>query len=123
MNNVCISVFISYTDFPFENVAKVLVFRPQNNQIPGIPIFDKKFKGIVYSDKNTVYFFPPDLKCLSPNQLYPRRHNIEYSNLTTEFFTNPASAKKRTIKNLFGVFPNDTPFSCPALYHLYIERI
>ncbi len=123
MDNVCISILISYTDFAFENVAKVQVFRAQNNQIPGIPIFDKKVKGIVYSDKSTLSFFPPHLKSCSPNQRKPRRQNAMYSDLSTKLSTNPESAKKRTIKNLFWVLPRDTSFLRLVWYHLYIESI
>jgi hypothetical protein len=83
--------------------------------------FYKKVKGIVYSDKSTVSFLPPDLKSRSPNRLKPRQQNAVYSDLSTKFSTNPASTKKRTIKNLFWVLPTDTPFSCLAKYHLDID--
>ncbi|EGI99666.1 hypothetical protein SB521682_0469 [Shigella boydii 5216-82] len=33
---------------PFSRSLKLPAFRTQNNQILGIPIFDKKSKGIVY---------------------------------------------------------------------------
>ncbi|WP_277886445.1 hypothetical protein, partial [Escherichia coli] len=66
---------------------------------------------IVYSDKSTTCFIPPDLKSRSPNQVQPRRQNAVNSDLGTELFTNPTLTKKRTIKNLFWVLPNDTRFS------------
>lgn len=94
MGNLCISILISLTAFAFKNVAKVLAFSTKNNQIPGISIFDKKVKGIVYWDKSTVSFFPPDLKSRSPDQFQSRRPNAIYSDLSTEFFTNPELIKK-----------------------------
>lgn len=62
-------------------MAKVLAFSAKNNQKPGLPIFGKKSKGIVYSDKSTVSFFPPDLKFRSYEQVQPHRQNAVYSDL------------------------------------------
>lgn len=50
-----------------------LTFSTKNNRNPAHPFFDKKVKGIVYSDKSTVCFFPPDLKSRSPDQVQPCR--------------------------------------------------
>ncbi len=49
--------------FAFKNVSMVLAFRAQNNRKPDLLIFDKKVKGIVYSDKSTVSIFMYDKKC------------------------------------------------------------
>lgn len=91
------------------NAIKLPAFSTKINQIGGIPIFEKKVKGIVYSDKSMVSFFPPDLKSRSPNLIQPRQRNVMYSDLSTELFTNPVLTKKGTIKNLFWVVPCDTP--------------
>ncbi|MBN6372767.1 hypothetical protein JZM05_25415 [Escherichia coli] len=40
MDNLCISILISFTIFAFKNAAKVLAFSSQNNQIPALTIFD-----------------------------------------------------------------------------------
>ena len=101
MDNVCISIFICFTASVFKNVAKVLDFRAQNNLIPAHKFFDKKVKGIVYSDKNTGFFFPPELKSRSPDPLQPHRPNAVYLDLSTELSTHPALPKIWTIKNLF----------------------
>lgn len=76
------------------NAITLPAFSTKINQIRSIPIFEKKVKGIVYSDKSTVSFFPPDLKSRSPNQVQPLRQNAVYSDLGTELFTNPTSIKK-----------------------------
>lgn len=94
MDNVCISIFICFTASVFKNVAKVLDFRAQNNLIPAHKFFDKKVKGIVYSDKSTVSFFLHNLKSRSYGQIQPRRPNAVYSELSTELFTNSALHKK-----------------------------
>ena len=83
----------------------------KNNQNPGISIFDKKVKGIVYWDKSTASFFPFDLKFRSRYQVQPCRQNTIYSDLSAELSTNPVLPKNRTNKNLFWVLPNDTKFS------------
>ncbi|MEI1609114.1 hypothetical protein, partial [Escherichia coli] len=57
------------------------------------PIFGKKSKGIVYSDKNTGFFFPPELKSRSPDPLQPHRPNAVYLDLSTELSTHPALPK------------------------------
>lgn len=59
-----------------------------------LSIYDKKVKGIVYSDKSTVSFFLHDLKSRSYDQVQPRRPNAVYSDLSTEPFTNPALNQK-----------------------------
>lgn len=91
------------------NAITLPAFSTKINQIRSIPIFEKKVKGIVYSDKSMVSFFPPDLKSRSPNLIQPRQRNIMYSYLSTELFTNSTLTKKRTIKNLFWVVSCDTP--------------
>lgn len=73
-------------DHLLTNAITLPAFSMKINQIPSISIFEKKLKGIVYSDKSTVSFFQPDLKSRSPNLIQPRRQNAMYSDLSTDFF-------------------------------------
>lgn len=94
MDNVCILSSSSYIAYALKNMTKLLAFGAKNNQNPAHLFFDKKVKGILYSEKSTVSFNLLDLKSHSPNQVQPHRPNVACLDHIIDFLTKPISNKK-----------------------------